>query len=309
MIKSKKQMFIVLGAFILVMLLGTVTYAFFNYTRTGAINNLGTGRIYFNSEQNGTLNMTNIFPLTSTQAGNANLDTVTVGIVGDTTYADGEEFEITLVDVTNTINGKQIPINYIATYAATTGNSIGSSSDTYWESRNSKNADIYTLTTTGEVEEGKQVLVGFIKNSDTGTNGVLTIKAYIDADRIAISDTYNPNAVEPIPNGNGQGEGSPKSTNNAKGKVKFLAGESNPTTDEYGTKSEWVNGRTVFTTSEWNSLSTSGSSLSFKIRVEANEGVWVDPYTTPNLMNYINFNRNAVNVKEIRFIEETPLRM
>ena len=51
MIKSKRQMFIVIGVFALVMLLGTVTFAFFNYTRTGAINNLGTGRIYFNSSQ------------------------------------------------------------------------------------------------------------------------------------------------------------------------------------------------------------------------------------------------------------------
>ena len=70
------------------------TFAFFNYTRTGAINNLGTGRIYFNSTQSDTLNLTNIFPMTSTEAGNANLDVVSIGIMGDTTYTDGEEFEI-----------------------------------------------------------------------------------------------------------------------------------------------------------------------------------------------------------------------
>ena len=29
----------------------SITYGFFNYTRTGNLNNLGTGRIYFNSEQ------------------------------------------------------------------------------------------------------------------------------------------------------------------------------------------------------------------------------------------------------------------
>ena len=276
---SKKILLSTIAIALVIVLLGGVTFAFFNYTRTGSSNVIKTGRIYFNSEQNGTLNMTNIFPLTSTQASNANLDSVTVGIVGDTTYADGEEFEITLVDVTNTINGKQIPLNYIATYVPTTGNSIGASSDTYWESRNSKNADIYTLTTTGEVEEGKQVLVGFIKNSDTGINGTLTIKAYIDADRIAISDTYNPNAVEPIPNGNEQGGndqegGTQQKANNVKGKVKFLAGESNPTTDEYGTTSEWVNGRTVFTTEEWNSFAT--TPISFKIRAESNEGIWVE---------------------------------
>ena len=35
MIKSKKQMYIVIGAFALVLTLLTSTYAFFNYTRTG----------------------------------------------------------------------------------------------------------------------------------------------------------------------------------------------------------------------------------------------------------------------------------
>ena len=33
MIKSKRQMYIVVGVFALVMLLGTFSYAFFNYTR------------------------------------------------------------------------------------------------------------------------------------------------------------------------------------------------------------------------------------------------------------------------------------
>ena len=231
--KNKKIMFSIIGIAILLIGLVGVTYAFFNYTRTGAINNLGTGRIYFNSTQSGTLNMTNIFPLTSTEAGNANLDSVTVGIVGDTTYVNGEEYEIKLVDVNNTINNKQIPLNYIATYEATTGNSMGTSSDTYGESRNSKNADIYTLTATGKVEEGKQVLVGYIKNGATGINGILTIKAYVDADRIAITDTPDEN-------------------------------------------SEWQRGRTVFTTTEWNSFQSSGSPISFKIRAESNEGIWVE---------------------------------
>ena len=186
--------------------------------------------------------MTNIFPMKSTEASTAELDSVTVGIVGDTTYADGEEFEVTLVDVTNTINGKKIPINYIATYTAVSGKSVGEESDDYWNARNSKNADIYTLTETGSVEDGKQVLVGYIKNSASGIEGTLTIKAYVDADRIAISDTYD---------------------------------SANPGTDNMGTTSTWVNGRTVFTTTEWNSFQTSGTPISFKIKAESNEGIWV----------------------------------
>ena len=101
MIKSKKQMYTVIGAFALVMLLTTVTYAFFNYTRTGVANNIRTGRIYFNTSQNGTFNLTNVFPVASSEIDN--VDSITVQIMGDTTYADGEEFLISLVNVNNTI--------------------------------------------------------------------------------------------------------------------------------------------------------------------------------------------------------------
>jgi hypothetical protein len=107
--KHRKQA-VILSTLGVVMILFGVTYSFFNYTRTGSANNLRTGRIYFNTTHGDALNLTNVFPMTATEAGNATLDTVIVGIAGDTTYADGEEFEITLVDVTNTINGKQVPI-------------------------------------------------------------------------------------------------------------------------------------------------------------------------------------------------------
>ena len=249
---KRKKIAMIMSSLGLMLLLVGVTYSFFNYTRMGAINNLGTGRIYFNSTQSDTLNITNLFPMTSTEASNANLDAVSIGIMGDTTYTDGEEYEITIVDVTNTVNGKKIPMNYIATYTAATGGTIGTSSNDYWNAREDKDASIYTLNATGEVTEGKQVLVGYVDNGATGISGTLTIKAYIDADRIAISDTYYENAPSPSPTA------SPLASPN----------------DEYGTTSEWVNGRIVLTTDEWNSLSS--TPISFKIRAESNEGIWVE---------------------------------
>ena len=311
---NKKKIIIPIIIVIVIVLtaLGT-TIAFFNYTRTGSLNNLGTGRIYFNSTQNGALNMTNIFPMTSEEAANATLDTVTVGIVGDTTYANGEEFEITFTDITNTINNKQIPINYIATYTANTGKSIGEESNDYWNARNSKNADIYTLNETGRVEDGKQVLVGFIKNSASGIEGTLTIKAYIDADRIAISDTYptgsvykvndsmtseevnycisffsniNVEVTEAFCRGTAAIDGytfqeildigdlTDNQVNDLveHGVIKYLG--------ENGTTSSWVNGRTVFTTAEWNNLQS--NPISFKIRAESNEGITRQGHTQGN---------------------------
>ena len=253
--EKHKKLSIIGFAILLVALLGG-TYAFFNYTRTGTANNIRTGRIYFNTTQGEELNLTNVFPMKSSEAESANLDSVTVGIVGDTTYADGEEFEITLTGLNNTVNGKEIPINYIATYTAATGGSIGESSDTYFTARESKDANIYKLNATGKVLDGKQVLTGYIKNGTTGISGTLTIKAYIDADRIAISDTYYENAPTPRPTA---------------------------PSDEYGTTTEWVDGRVVFTTEEWNSLSTNG--ISFKIKAESNEGIWVvEPGSIPSCL-------------------------
>ena len=312
MSNNKKKIIIPIIIVIVIILtaLGT-TIAFFNYTRTGSLNNLGTGRIYFNSTQSGSLNITNVFPMTSSEAGNAELDTVTIGIVGDTTYSDGEEFEITLVDVTNTINNKKIPINYIATYTPVSGKSIGTESNDYWNARNSKNADIYILNEAGEVKEGKQVLVGFIKNSNSGIEGTLTIKAYIDADRIAISDTYPTGSVYKVNDSMTSEEVnyciSFFSNINVEVTEAFCRGtaaidgytfqewldsgnllgyESNDLEEhgvikylgENGTTNDWVNGRTVLTTTEWNNLQS--TPISFKIRAESNEGIWVEPNGT-----------------------------
>ena len=250
MVRSKKQAFIIIGIFTLILSLTTLTYAFFNYTRTGSANILRTGSITFSSNEGNTLSVTNLFPLTSTEAESANLESATVSLTGSTTYSDGEEFEITLTNVNNKINGKEIPLNYIATYTANTGGSIGTSSNDYYNARDSKNATIYKFTNTGKVEEGKQVLVGYIDNDGTGINGTLTIKAYIDADRIAISDSYPSGDVDFDNNG----------------EVDYTN----------GTTSSWVNGRTVLTTSEWNSLQNTQTPISFQIKVVSNEGIWTE---------------------------------
>ena len=65
MIKNKKQMFIAIGTFAVVLMLLTVSYAFFNYTRTGASNTIRTGRISFSTGQTNTINLTNVFPISS----------------------------------------------------------------------------------------------------------------------------------------------------------------------------------------------------------------------------------------------------
>jgi hypothetical protein len=142
--KNKRKLLIGIISIIGVLILTIgATYAFFNYTRTGAANNVTTGRIAFNSSQDGTIELANLFPIATSDIANANLDTVTVTITGDTTYSDGEEFLISLVDVENTVGNKNVPISYIATYEANTGGTIGTSSNSYFSARESKDATIY----------------------------------------------------------------------------------------------------------------------------------------------------------------------
>ena len=122
---NKKVMFSIIGIALLLIIVIGVTYSFFNYTRVGALNNLGTGRIYFTSSESGTLNITNVFPIKESEVNPNALDEVTINIQGDTTYDEGEEYLISLTGLNNVINGKNIPINYIASV-----NNVGTSSDT-----------------------------------------------------------------------------------------------------------------------------------------------------------------------------------
>ena len=269
---NKKVMLSFIGVAIIIIGVVGITYAFFNYTRTGSTNTIKTGRISFNSTQNGTITLTNIFPMTSEEFNNGEIDpsnNVTINITGDTTYDKGVEYLVTAEEVNISLNNKKLPLKLKVTNTT----DLGNTDENYFDNRGG-NTSINKVLSGGVVVEGQYLLVGYIAKGQEGINGSINISAYIDKDDIVITDTYD-----------------------------------GTESDNMGTTSNWVNNRTVFTTEEWNSISSSSNQLSFKIRVEANEGVWVDPYTTPNLMNSINFNRNAVNIKEIRFIEETPLRM
>ena len=126
MIKSKKQMFLVIIGFILVLVLGTVSYAFFNYTRTGSANTVSVGRLNFTSTQNNTINLSNVFPTDSDHLDASNSGTVTINITGDTNYSEGIEYKVSIVDVNNVVNNKEVPISF-----TTTATNLGTKSNDY----------------------------------------------------------------------------------------------------------------------------------------------------------------------------------
>ena len=246
--KRNKKILIILFSLGMVFLTLGVSVAFFNYTRTGGANTVRVGRISFNATQNGTINLSNVFPITSTEAetDTNNSDTVSLRIVGDTDYDKGIEYLVSLDDVNITVNNKKVPITLDV---SVTGTGLGSEeTGDYYTNRESYTESKYKKEIGNNLNNGSHVIVGYISKNETlgtasGIDGTINIKAYIDADRIAISDTYD-----------------------------------GTESDNMGTTTEWVDGRTVFTTNEWNNLN-----LSFKIKVEANEGIWVEkPATSTN---------------------------
>lgn len=266
LIKNKKQMFTVIAVFTLMFFVVGTTYAFFNYTRTGTANTITVGRISFNttqaSGQDGSINLSNAFPIARNTAGTDtdNTGDVVITISGDTAYSGGIEYLVTATAVENTKNSKAVPISIVATAS----NGLGTADEEYFDNRGGDDA-IYKVLAGETISNNDQLLVGYIPSGATGVNGTLTIKAFFDKDLISISDTYD---------------------------------ATNGVSDNMGTTSEWVNGRTNFTTAEWNDIS-----VSFKVKVEAQEGTWVEEILSVNAMNTwpTTITQNASNIKEVYF--------
>ena len=182
MIKSKKQMILVIISFILVVILGTVSYAFYNYTRTSENNNVRVGRVNFSSSQNNTINLTNVFPTDINNLDNTNSSTVTISIRGDTNYSEGIEYKVSLVDVNNIVNDKEITMGY----SVTTSN-LGTKSNDYFNERGST-TNVFNLRESGIVEDGEEIVIGYIKPDENGVNGSINITAFIDKNEVGISN-------------------------------------------------------------------------------------------------------------------------
>ena len=273
MIKNKRQMFTIIGVFTLMLLLGTTTYAFFNYTRTGSSNNIRVGRISFVSKNEETISLNNLFPIDPTEQGimedSTKVGTYSIDIKGDTDYVDGIEYLVSAVDANiYTSEGQIVPITLDFTVT-----DLGDPSANYFTARDSKNANIYKKLVGDTLVGDQMLLVGYIKPNTTsgtaeGVDGSITIKAYLDKNKILISDTYD-----------------------------------GTESDNMGTSNSLAHGKTVLTTAEWNALQTNG--LSFKVKVEANEGIWIKG-SLEEIMRQENFdttkNRGILDNEQSTFV-------
>ena len=240
---KKRKILFVIGPLVLLVTLIGITFAFFNYTRIGAANTIRVGRISFVSNNEETISLNNLFPIDPTETGIMNdstkVGTYSIDITGDTDYSGGIEY---LVSTTNTniytSTGKTIPISL-----AFTVDDLGTENSNYFSARENTNESIYKKLVGNTLVGDQMLLVGFIVPNTTsgqaqGIDGSITIKAYLDENNILISDTYD-----------------------------------GTESDNMGTPNSMAEGKTVFTTGEWNSLQA--NEISFKVKVEANEGIWV----------------------------------
>ena len=232
--KNKKALLLVLEMIIMILSIGGVTYAFYNYSRAGDVNTLRLGSMEFNSNYSRVV-LENAFPIYDDELDDedVNVMEIVLNVHGKTDYPDGIEYKASFVDVQNTVGSRNIVINTDITVSS----GLGTSDDAYFTNRGSTNK-IYKLFG-DELVGDKTFIVGYIPTSSTATNGTVTIKVYISAEKVVLVDTYD-----------------------------------DYVSDDYGTTSAELEGRMPIPTSEWESLID--NPISFKIQVEAREGVWVN---------------------------------
>ena len=173
---SKQVLLSVIGVAILVVAVVGVSFAFFNYTRTGPANTVGTGEIHFETTQS-VVNVTNLFPIAAsavTASTTANVATTEVNISGWTSYEYGLTYTVTADAVD--LKGLPVKVKVFTDGGATT---TGATLTQY---------DGATAISTGAT-----LATGTIAKSTTAPattpTGKIIIKAYLDADNILITDT------------------------------------------------------------------------------------------------------------------------
>ena len=235
--KKSKIALLLVGLSILIGMTAGVTFAFYNYNSEGEANIVKAGNLEFSSNYT-SVTLTNVFPIDSEDVlTSSKVETITVSVTGGTTYSRGIEYLISLTDVENYINGKNIPVSINVT---TSG--LGDSDSSYFTNRGST-SKIYKVIAQEDMLNDERLVVGYIPKSSTNTEGTITIRAYLDDSKIVISDTFD-------------------------------GSESN----SMATTNDYVDGRTVLTTDEWKAIKT--TPISFKVLVEAYEGVWVNDFGT-----------------------------
>ena len=254
---SKQVLLSVIGVAILVVAVVGVSFAFFNYTRTGSANTVRTGTIQFNSTQSHVA-ITNAFPVTrttamaTTEANHQNVAISTITITGMTTYENGLDFTVTAREVD--LHG--LPISVVAEHPTTGGYSSAALTNVDNSTAAKTGDSIYVhtyeevATVANRLKSGDVLAEGHI-NTNTQANETIIIRAFIDDARVFITDTPNDGEYDPSQ--------SPEVGYAATGNPNASNGTTVPS------------GKTAVTTTQWNALNSENGAATFRIEVQAND--------------------------------------
>ena len=185
--QSKKVLLSVIGVAILVVAVVGVSFAFFNYTRTQTTaNTITTGHIFFDSTTS-SFSMEDLFPVAKATAETANATIAeqvvvgTVRITGKTTYNAGMDYRVTAQDV----NLAALPISvYVEEPTTVTGIS-------------NHHVYSYNTGTSTQILPNNALLasghIDYVGENDPEISHTITIRAYIDGSKYAITDTSDEN--------------------------------------------------------------------------------------------------------------------
>ena len=181
--QSKRVLLSVIGVAILVVAVVGVSFAFFNYTRTGPANTLGTGQIHFSTDQ-AIVPVTNLFPIsgiTVSESTTQNVAATTVTISGWTNYEGGLVYDV----YADSVDLKGLPIKV----------------KVFKDGATTSTATLTQYDSTTALTSGATLAHGTIAKSTTEPQtmptGTIKIVAYLDADNILITDT----PASPVPAG------------------------------------------------------------------------------------------------------------
>ena len=255
-INSKKRTYIYIGIIILLIIaIIGVSFAFFNYTRTGPRNILQTGNIVFNYVDGSALTLSNQEPIGETEATTGDSNKISFSITSHNTLSDGIKYSVYAVYGDEETGKTRFPDSVVSLKFVPTADGDGFTTKT----NNYETASNLTFT------DGKALIsTGIVKDTVAETTKNYEAYIWIDETKVFVSSTTK-RATLP--------EGNPSLADATTGNVtegRYIKNDNNlVNTTLYPATAENVN-KIIYTTKEY-----SNSYYSIKIVVEAEDYVYV----------------------------------
>ena len=247
--KNKKK--IILGVIGLLIMVGAtfgITYAFFNYTRTGTNNTIETGTILFNYEEGTPLQLSNQFPISEEDL--TDDFKLTFSISGHNTLKEGVTFNIYAMHGDDIENKTWLTDNIIKMKFVAPSDGDGFSITNNY----------YATGTTPTYSDGKTLIAtGLIKNTSELTTKNYSLYVWVDENLAFVSSTTK--RVNNL-------EGNPSladATSGTTTATRYMKNNNNASTVTLYPANSDSTGKIIYTTNEF-----SNSHYSVRIKIEAN---------------------------------------